>query len=491
MTDWIYMQRKTHCYLTPFIEVIGDVYVHHAREVWFGKSFEDIFITSTKGVMTWYAQKSVVDNLFKFVSEKVLENPSLLKESYEKFLPEIKKLTQLSEKINKLNLKNLDNKEVWALYKNYIDQYALATVYGEPLPLVTKDIVLQHIKKQFNIKEKSIINELTTVLSTPPNKSFIRKEEEELLEIAIKIQEQKLDNFENNQDVMKELQQHQKKYCWIPYDYGVITWDLKHFITTLKNVLKKDCKTELKNKLEEFKDLEEKQKRLVEKHSVSKEIQELFEYVRLATYMMDYKKELFTKSHYLIIPIIDELATRFNTNNILVRLMNNQEIGEGLLQGNIIQEEELKQRFKLSVYTWGKNINGKFLLNEEIDDFIKKHIEDNPEEEKGTKLHGTCASVGKCRGKVKVVMSAMHITKIEEGDILIAPMTSPDYVVGMKKAGAIVTDEGGITCHAAIISRELKIPCVVGTGKATKTFQDGDLVEVNANHASIRLVERK
>ena len=48
MTDWIYMQRKTHCYLTPFIEVIGDVYVHHAREVWFGKSFEDIFITSTK-----------------------------------------------------------------------------------------------------------------------------------------------------------------------------------------------------------------------------------------------------------------------------------------------------------------------------------------------------------------------------------------------------------------------------------------------------------
>jgi len=87
------------------------------------------------------------------------------------------------------------------------------------------------------------------------------------------------------------------------------------------------------------------------------------------------------------------------------------------------------------------------------------------------------------------VMSAMHIFKVEPGDIIIAPMTSPDYVVGMRKAAAIVTDEGGITCHAAIVARELKVPCLVGTKKATKVFHDGDLVEVDATKGIVRKVK--
>ena len=491
MTTWVYLQRKTHCYLSPYIEIIGKVYSSTAKPVWFGKSFEDYFVTYTKGVLTWYGKKEVIDDLYTSVSAKVIENPSYLNESYEKFKIEIKKLMQISEKIHKLNFKNLDNKELWNLYKEYIDSYEIATVYGEPLPLVTKDIVLQHIKKQLK-NERSIVNEIISVLSTPSQKSFIRKEEEDLLQIAIKIQEQSLENdFEENKEIMKELQAHQEKYCWIPYDYGVQTWDLNHFITTLKNILKKDCKTELENKLNEFKDLEEKQKTIIKEHKIEKPLQELFEYVKLATYMMDHKKELFTKSHYLIIPLLEAIAFRCNTNSILLRFMNHKEIEDALLNNNIIQEDELKQRFKLSVCIWDKDGNTSYLDHKKVRQFIKEKIDDNPEEEPGTKIHGTCASVGKCKGRVKVVMSPMHITKIEEGDILIAPMTSPDYVIGMKKAGAIVTDEGGITCHAAIVSRELRIPCVVGTQKATKTFQDGDLVEVNANHASIRLVERK
>ncbi len=60
-------------------------------------------------------------------------------------------------------------------------------------------------------------------------------------------------------------------------------------------------------------------------------------------------------------------------------------------------------------------------------------------------------------------------------------MTDPDFLPAMKKASAIITDEGGITCHAAIVSRELKIPCIIGTRIATKVLKDGDLVEVDAN----------
>ena len=67
-------------------------------------------------------------------------------------------------------------------------------------------------------------------------------------------------------------------------------------------------------------------------------------------------------------------------------------------------------------------------------------------------------------------------------------MTTPDYVLVMKKVAAIVTDEGGVTCHAAIVSREFNIPCIVGTSNATKVFNDGDLVEVDANTGIAKIV---
>lgn len=70
-------------------------------------------------------------------------------------------------------------------------------------------------------------------------------------------------------------------------------------------------------------------------------------------------------------------------------------------------------------------------------------------------------------------------------------MTSPWYLPAMKKATAIVTDEGGITCHAAIVSRELKKPCIIGTKIATKVLKDGDLVEVDANKGIVRIIKQK
>lgn len=94
-------------------------------------------------------------------------------------------------------------------------------------------------------------------------------------------------------------------------------------------------------------------------------------------------------------------------------------------------------------------------------------------------LSGLAASPGLASGKVKVVRNVAQIGKVGKGDILVAPMTSPDWVPTMKKSLAIITDEGGVTCHAAIVSRELGIPCVVGTENATETLEDGDEVTVN------------
>ncbi len=95
-------------------------------------------------------------------------------------------------------------------------------------------------------------------------------------------------------------------------------------------------------------------------------------------------------------------------------------------------------------------------------------------------VSGLGASPGVATGIVKVVHELKDLDKIQKGDILVARMTNPDFVQYMRKASAIVTDEGGHTSHAAIVSRELGVPCVVGTGNATTTLQDGQEVTVDA-----------
>lgn len=100
-------------------------------------------------------------------------------------------------------------------------------------------------------------------------------------------------------------------------------------------------------------------------------------------------------------------------------------------------------------------------------------------------LVGIPASPGIGTGNVKILKSPKEIDKIEKGDVLVAPMTSPDYVPAMKKAAAIVTNEGGMTSHAAIVSREMGTPCVVGTKNGTDILKDGDLITVNGSSGQV------
>ncbi len=100
-------------------------------------------------------------------------------------------------------------------------------------------------------------------------------------------------------------------------------------------------------------------------------------------------------------------------------------------------------------------------------------------------LKGSAASVGMAGGPVKIIHSPSEIDQILEGDVLVTEMTTPDFVPAMKRASAIVTDAGGRTCHAAIVSRELGIPCVVGTETATKTLQNYPEVTVDGKSGAV------
>lgn len=105
--------------------------------------------------------------------------------------------------------------------------------------------------------------------------------------------------------------------------------------------------------------------------------------------------------------------------------------------------------------------------------------------ESKTILKGAAASFGKSSGPVKIIPEAKDIDQVKEGDILVTEMTTPDFVPAMKRAAAIITNTGGRTCHAAIVSRELGIPCVVGTGEATKKLKNGDIVTVDGGKGLI------
>jgi len=99
---------------------------------------------------------------------------------------------------------------------------------------------------------------------------------------------------------------------------------------------------------------------------------------------------------------------------------------------------------------------------------------------------GTSAFGGVVRGKVCVVVSKKQIENVTEGCVLVASMTQPSYLPAMKKAVAFVTDEGGMLCHAAIIAREMKKPCIIGTKIATQALIDGDFVEVDADSGIVK-----
>lgn len=104
-------------------------------------------------------------------------------------------------------------------------------------------------------------------------------------------------------------------------------------------------------------------------------------------------------------------------------------------------------------------------------------------------IRGSAACRGKISGLVRVVLEISDMAMFKEGEVLVSSMTVPDFLPIMKKAAAFVTDEGGITCHAAIVAREMNKPCIIGTKFATQMLKDGDRVEVDANEGTIRIIK--
>ncbi len=148
----------------------------------------------------------------------------------------------------------------------------------------------------------------------------------------------------------------------------------------------------------------------------------------------------------------------------------------------------LEKRMENSVFIPGvvfEIINLKDYLKEHSDyvflfDKISKETQ-----EKGI-IRGSIAFKGYAKGIVRILKRKIQVSELKEGEIIVSPMTTPDFIPAMEKAAAFITDEGGTLCHAAIVARELEKPCIIGTKVASQVLKNGDLVEVDANKGIVR-----
>lgn len=230
-----------------------------------------------------------------------------------------------------------------------------------------------------------------------------------------------------------------------------------------------------------------KRQRITKKYKLGKEVEKwLWVYDKYVFYH-DRRKEFQVKTSYALYLILLEAARRFHlSKDDLVWLWPTELIG--LFRGKKIDFNEVNRRkiavsaevcFDMFVVSSGRKAAE---LRKKLSPDVTYKLET---------IKGVGVINMRAKGKVRRCSGYKEaLAKLRRGEILVCPMTTPDYVPAMKRAAAIITDEGGITCHAAVIARELGIPCIVGTRIATQALVNNDVVEVDASKGIVRLIKR-
>jgi len=188
--------------------------------------------------------------------------------------------------------------------------------------------------------------------------------------------------------------------------------------------------------------------------------------------------------------LIRNVSANDKETNIQAPLPEERQTQQKLSDNDIIQLVKVGQRIEDHYQfpqdiEWAKENNEIYIVQTRPVTTIKEVTKAEPEIKAPVLLTGAAASPGIATGPARLVADASQIDKVVDGDVLVATMTTPDFVPAMKRAAAIVTDRGGRTAHAAIVSRELGIPCIVGTENATTTLRDGEIITVDGAHGNI------
>jgi len=198
---------------------------------------------------------------------------------------------------------------------------------------------------------------------------------------------------------------------------------------------------------------------------------------------------------FVCLPLIREIVKRIDVSfDDFWDAYKSDDIRKALLENIPLSSKEIESRRKCSLF-WLGDQDLLFLHGDHAKNTLKQEVPEAFKKLDVREFSGRVVSQGHAQGRVSVInvadlqSLAKDIKKFKKGDILVTQMTQPNMVILCEQAAAIVTDEGGITSHAAVIAREFKIPCIVGTEIATKVLKDGDLVEVDAEKGVVRKIK--
>ena len=193
-----------------------------------------------------------------------------------------------------------------------------------------------------------------------------------------------------------------------------------------------------------------------------------------------YAEPVFTQSEELMMKIAQDMGKEYNYQPELVLCMLKEEMYDCLEGKGLPSRKVLEGRYNGAVLVCNREEYQLFTASkiEAVRTLVMTKEDD--------KLTGACAFPGRVNGVVRIVTDPAKVKVFQQGDILVTGMTRPEFLLLIKKAGAVVTDAGGMLSHAAITARELKIPTIVGTKVATKVLKDGDVAEVDADKGVVK-----
>ena len=338
----------------------------------------------------------------------------------------------------------------------------------EPFALTTDHFIKEKLRNY--IKDEKKLNLCLSALSQPIKKSFINESEEELYALSL---------IKGKDKRARAITIYLKRFFWIRNSYAGrvkrTVSDIEKELESLGNFQPLDTVKIKKEKREIIKELK-----------LDTDLILLLETSDFMTEWQDKRKKNILTAIDPMEAVLEELASRLSIDVSLLRYLSEYELDENLLTNKKLKATLQERRKGCIYFTAGNGFI--FLTGEDYARFHKQVGDADKQFSEAKDIHGLTASSGTAVGKVMICKSIQDISHFVRGSVLVASMTRPEYLPAMKKAVAIVTDEGGITSHAAIISRELGIPCIIGTKNATKILKDGMLVEVKANHGLVRIL---
>jgi phosphohistidine swiveling domain-containing protein len=412
------------------------------------------------------------EKLFK----KYVLDERKLKKHYDEWFKTTKKFKEFENKVNKdlSNLSDIDLKKFFiSFYGFYLDFWLKGF-----LPELSNWGGEQLLKRKISEFSRTNFIEIFEKLSAPEQLSFFQKEELEFMRIKL---------ISNKKKQLEELKEHQKKYYWLRNSYGFTkVLDIDFFKNELKKISEKYAKKKI-NEINDYVDkIKQKKKEIIKKYNVNKEIINIAGKLAYCVWWQDFRKKFIFIANHIITKFIEETEKRKKIPFKELCYYCLHEIVE-LLEKN--KRIDTKKRFDGFVTYYHEKGKVDYITGKKATELARSYIEVKIDASI-KEFKGIVVSKGKIvRGKARILLTPRNLSKMKQGNVLVAPMTSPDYVVAMRKASAIITDEGGMTSHAAIVSRELRVPCIVGTKIATKVLKDGILVEVDTSKGIVKKVK--